>query len=502
MYSIDIEARMKNNGGPYSIDILNTSLFVADKERAIGVGFHNIGGVLRASNPVIVAKLDAHYGERCGHLPFDAHKLRVLVEVSTSAIDAQMIYLSQIFAKEIRAVTREALQAESAAGEYPLVVPYVNVPEAGQYVKEVVDAEIWGLPAAMVHVLKNKADFYQLIDELNESQPDGLRTPDYTISTLAELPDAAWSFLAFIEELYAEAGLTGRYPLGIVLRAAESDGNYGSCLLYARGSSVLLVRDGDADVIEFYPDWKSALLAAQSSLAATMHTEKEVRVVISRLMDLADSPGLSVVLFNGYVESLRWNGQLQGQESKACVGTSTYVPKTAHLRDLQRCYEEQTAHFFVTMLKQTALKCGIDFSTIRGLANIDIMLPGAAEVALQQKRGQPLTNYLAECNPRWTNYTDAIMTIIGASQREPTISNMQSVIQQGISTIDKSPLPSQLDPAIVREHVYKLDDTLKQQGTRIICRMTKNPMGLIYAGDIQKAQYEFGQLIAKLASSN
>jgi len=496
---------VKNNwvGGPCSIDILNTSLFATDKERAIGVGFHNIGGVLRASNPAIVAKLDAHYGERCGHVPFDARKLRVLVDVPTAAIDAQMSYLSLLLGKELKAVTREALQAECRPGERPLVVPYVNVPEAGQYVHAVVeDAELWGLPAEMVHVLKNKADFYALADELSEASQDNLRAPDYIITTLDRLPDAAWDFLAFIEDLYAEAGLTAHYPAGMILRAAESDGNYGSCVLYARGSSVLLVRDGDADVIQMYPDWKSALLAAQMSLAAAMHVEKEARIVISRLVELADSPGLSVVLFNGSVASLRWNGQLQGQDSKACVGTSTYVPKTAFLREMQQRSEDHTAHFFITMLKHTAQKCGIDFSAIRGLANIDIMLPGEIEVALQRSRKQPLTHYLAECNPRWTNYTDAIMTIIGVSRREPTINNMQSVIQQGISSIDKSPLPLQLDPALVREHVYELDGVLKQEGIRIICRMTKNPMGLIFAGDVPRAQQEFNQLIASLIADN
>jgi hypothetical protein len=483
------------------IDILHTSLFATEKERAIGVGFHNIGGVLRASNPAVVAKLDAHYGERCGHLPLDAQKLRVLVEIPTPAIDAHMVYLSQLFGKEIKAVTRETLHAECMPGERPLVVPYVNVPEADQYVKEVVDAELWGLPAAMVHVLKNKVEFYRLADELNAADDSAsFRAPDYTISVLDELPDAACNFLAQIEDLYVEAGLSAYYPLGIILRAAESDGNYGSCILSARGNSILLVRDGDADVIQTYSDWKTALLAAQSSLEATMHVEKERRIVISRLVDLADSPGLSVVMLDGYVESLRWNGQLQGQESKACVGTSTYVPKTDYLRNLQQRHEDQTAHFFITLLRQVALKSGIDFTTIRGLANIDIMLPGALEVTLQQKRKQLFTHYLAECNPRWTNYTDAIMNIIAVSRKEPTIRNMQSVIREGISTIDKSPLPPQLDPSVVREHIYKLDDTLKQQGTRIICRMAKNPMGLIFAGDIQKAQQEFDHLIAQLAT--
>jgi len=483
-------------GGLWLSNILNESLFASGKKRAIGAGFHNIGGVLRASNKKIVDKLEAHYGERCGHVPLDAQKIRVLVDVSTSDIQAQMSYLSQLFGKELKAVTFDALQRESAPGERPLVVPYVNVPEAGQRLQGIVEADLWGIPATMVDILKNKADFYHLADELDLQ---GFRTPDYVISTIYDLHADARRFLACIEELYSEAGVAAHYPLGIVLRAAESDGNYGSCLLYARGSSILVVRDGDADNMQAYQDWNDALLAAQQSLAVTMDVQKETRIVISRFIDMADSPGLSVVLLEGYMQSLRWNGQLQGPDSKACVGTSSYIPRNAYLRDLQQRYEDQTASFFGSLLKQTAAKCHIDFSTIRGLANIDIILPGEAEIALQQKRKQPPSHYLAECNPRWTNYTDAIMAIIGANRKAPTINNMQTVIREGISTIDKLPLPAHVDPALVREHVWQVDDTLKQEGTRIVCRMTKNPMGVIFAGDVKKAQQEFAKVVALLA---
>jgi hypothetical protein len=477
-------------------NILHESLFVPGKKRTIGAGFHNIGGVLRASNKKIVDKLEAHYGERCGHVPFDAQKIRVLIEVSTPAIQAQMSYLSQLFGKEIKAVTFEALQMECAPGERPLVVPYVNVPEAGQRLQGIVEAELWGIPATMVHVLKNKADFYRLVDELDLP---GFRTPDYVISTIYDLHADARRFLASVEALYSEADVAAYYPLGIVLRAAESDGNYGSCLLYARGDAVFVVRDGDADNMQAYQDWNDALLAAQKSLAATMDVQKETRIVISRYIDMADSPGMSVVLLDGHVQSLRWNGQLQGSDSKACVGTSSYIPRNAYLRDLQLRYEDQTASAFVSLLKQTAARCNIDFATIRGLANIDIILPGEAEIALQQKRKQPSAHYLAECNPRWTNYTDAIMAIIGANRKTPTINNMQAVIRAGISTIDKLPLPAHVDPALVRERVWQVDDTLKQDGTRIVCRMTRNPMGVIFAGDVQRAQREFGNVVALLA---
>ena len=54
------------------------------------MGFHNINGILRFSNPTFVAKLASHYGERCGHIPLDADKLRVLVEDATPAVESHI----------------------------------------------------------------------------------------------------------------------------------------------------------------------------------------------------------------------------------------------------------------------------------------------------------------------------------------------------------------------------------------------------------------------------
>jgi len=481
------------------MSILDTSLFAARGQTKIGVGFHNVGsGVLRASNETMVKKVEAHYGERCGHIPLDCEKTRVLVTAHTTDIQMQMAYLSQLFGQEIKAITAGELvnEQKNSPEHQTLVVPYVNVPEATKRIKDELGAESWGLPDTMVDILKNKADFYQLIDEF---KLDGFQTPDYKISDLADLSREALGFLSKTEDLVKKAGLS-KYPLGVMLRAAESDGNYGCCLVYERDGLITVVPDGDAEHTTCYTNWHEALAVSQEHLAATMNLQRESRIVISRFLDMADSPGMSVVIMNGQVESLRWNGQLQKKGSKACIGTSTYRPKNAQLSRLQQEYEDQTAAFFEALLRKTAQKCGIDFASIRGVANIDIMIPGRLEERLQQKRGQKPTNYLAECNPRWTNYTDAIMTIIGANRKEQTINNMRAVIQGGIFTLDKHRLPEKVDPRSVRELIFQRDEVLKQEGTRIVCRMTKNPMGLIFAGNVKKAQEEFASIVHLLAN--
>jgi len=475
---------------------LDTALFASSNPTNVGVGFHNVGsGVLRASNEVMVKYVEHHYGERCGHLPLNAGNIRVLVDQYTTDICTQLDYLSQLFGKTVAPQTLDELRAEqeNTAEPAPLIVPYINVPETETYLLDALGSQPWGLPGKMTHALKNKVNFYQLAGEFGLQ---GFCPPDYTVSNIYDLTRTAAAFLSKVEEIYKQAGVAAAYPLGVMLRAAESDGNYGCCLVYENHHGIVVVPNGDADQAQRCAHWQEALDKSQQHLAATMNPQKEARIVISRYIDFEDSPGMSVVVMDDHVESLGWNGQLQKEGSKACIGTSTYIPKNLHLQRLQQQYEGQTTAFFETFLRKTAQKCDINFASIRGVANIDIMIPGELEQRLQKSRKQPAENYLAECNPRWTNYTDAIMTVLGTNRKAQTVNNMKAVIQAGICTFDKYPLPDRVDPQIVRACIAERDSVLKQDGTRIICRMAKNPMGLILAGDVKQAQKEMQDILA------
>jgi hypothetical protein len=480
--------------------ILHIPLFASPIPRTLGVGFHNVGneGVLRASNETMIKYVQHYYGERCGHLPLNARNIRAVVSLPTAEIQAQMTYLSALFGKDVTPTTFDELKMEKGKTPelVPLVVPYINVPEIETRLQNEFGAETWGLPGKMTHVLKNKASFYQLVDELGL---EGFYPPDYTIASIYEVAREAERFLRRVEDVYKKAGVAGAYPLGVMLRAAEEDGNYGCCLAYENAGGIIVVQDGDADHAQYYTQWQEALAVSQIHLATTMNVQKEARVVISRYIDFVDSPGISVVIMENRVESLGWNGQLQKPGSKACIGTSTYIPKNAYVQRMQQEYEEQTAAFFEALLRWTAQQCGVEFASIRGVANLDIMIPGELEKRLRRRRKQPAGNYLAECNPRWTNYTDAIMTILGANRREQTIYNMKAAVSAGICTVDKHPLPENVDPQSVRAGITERDDVLKQEGTRIICRMAKNPMGLIFAGEVARARQEVNTILTLLS---
>src|SRR5256885_12779185 len=95
------------------MSVLNIALFDSHVPRELGVGYHNVGtGVLRASNKTTIDFVEAHYGQRCGHLPLDAQRVYVLVNARTDDIQSHLEYLSRLFGKEIAAITADELQQE------------------------------------------------------------------------------------------------------------------------------------------------------------------------------------------------------------------------------------------------------------------------------------------------------------------------------------------------------------------------------------------------------
>jgi hypothetical protein len=351
----------------------------------------------------------------------------------------------------------------------------------------------------MAHVLKSKSEFHHLVDNL---AVEGFQTPtEYVVSHIDNIVEKGKELLKKIVAIYDQAGVLNEYPLGLMLRASDEDGNYGCVRVYEKNKFITLVPNGDTEHAKIYGNWDEALIAAQSALNATIDAHKESRIVIDRYVDIIDSPGMSLLMLNGKTYSLGWNGQFMEEGSNACRGTHSYTPKTAYLKQFQQAYEEKTAEIFGSFLKKTAQHCKYNFNEIQGLANIDIIIPSELEKHLQKKRGQKHNLYFTECNARWTNWTDAISTVLGVERKEQTVDNMLAVIQNGIWTYDKYKLPKGVDPKVVRELIFEKDQKLKKTGTRIICRMADNPMGLIFVGDLKLAELEMKKIVERAAGS-
>src|SRR5207245_8160289 len=114
-------------------------------------------------------QVGVQYGQWCGKSTLDAQRGSVLVEAHTGEIETHLDYLSLLFGKEIKAITSDELRREhqSLSRQEVLIVPYINVPEAEKRIEGELGAESWGMAGNMVSILKNKADFYRLIDDFN-----------------------------------------------------------------------------------------------------------------------------------------------------------------------------------------------------------------------------------------------------------------------------------------------------------------------------------------------
>ncbi len=481
------------------MNVERQSLYVSDGERrAVGVGFHNAADVLWASDRAVQEAVKKHYQQRGGHIPLDnVDKTFMLVQEHDDPTTSQFHYLSDITGRRIEPKTIEEIKQESrkTLSQKPLVVPYIKLPLTETYLERELGADVWGLPGTVVSVLKNKAEFHERI---LRAEIDGLHVPDFIVTDVDDLTINSEEFYrTHVKDLYKRFKMDG-YTHGLVLRPAESDGNFGAGVVREENGHVLFMPDGKMEGASRHPTFNSALARSQEYMRSTMNSVKEKRVVVSRLIDLADSPGMSVAVLDGQVISLGWNGQII-KDGTACVGTSTYRPKDEYLQQIQEENEEKTAGAFSVLLSQLTKGQGIDLQTVRGIANIDIMIPGERERELQRKRGGDPHLYVAESNPRYTNMTDGVLTAVAAQRLPQTVRSMRVVTAAGIVSEDKYALPAGVDPKAVRDEIYKSDLKLKEEGTRVIARMTVAPMGVIFLGNTELARRELTNVVHKLA---
>lgn len=474
---------------------LNKSLFT-NKVDAIYAGYPNIADVLRASDEGVLQAVNV-YSQRCGHVPLDNISASyVLVAGHTVRISSQLEYLSKIYKKTLIPKTASELNVISKSeNKKVIVVPYISVSETEKYLSSHLENfEIWALPPQFTHILKNKAESHLRIQK---SQIPNLSVPDFEVTDIDALTETAEKFIKDkVLKIYSDFDVPSYTP-GIMVRFVECDGNYGAGVVKALKNRIVFHPDGARSGAQDFDNWKDAMKACAGHIRSTINPQKEKRVIISRLIETADSPGMSIALIDGNIASLGWNSQLQSGGT-ACIGTGSYKPKNSLLKSKKKLFEEQTLTAFEAFLRKQAREINIDFNNLNAFINIDLIIPDKSESDLQKKRFGSAFNYISESNPRFTNWTDAVLTGVAAQGKKQTVSSMMSIIKEGIEAEDKVKLPKNVSPEEVRSEIFKKDLKLSQYGTRIIARMTQSPMGIIYMGNIPAARKELNMIIKKL----
>lgn len=475
--------------------IKSLSIFGEQHEKVTrSVAQHNVGALLPLVSEELRGKVDSHYGPRAGALDYTRKEIGLVVPEATKRIKQHAEYLGETLGRSFNVYESDALKN----GTHPadtLIVPYYNNQETQQEIQKA-GQESWGLHPKMVAALKNKVHYHRLIQEANI---EGMEVPDHRIANLDNFKKEATELLQFSKDLYSKYNFSDKYPLGLVIRAEESDGNYGQALLRETDDGrVVMTPHGDKNEAQYFrkDEWGQAIDAARETFKKGLSEGSNPDFVISRFLDLITDPGLSVVIKDNTTASLGWNKQLKEKDATACIGTTSFETTDKHTKALQEEFEAKTADDFEHFLRFVAKKENVPFQDLNAVLNEDVMLPGPLEMALRASRGQKRGYYVAEANPRFTNYTDGILAVVGFNQMTPSINSLRTVISDGISMVDRKPLGG-AEPEVVRTILFEIDNQAIKKGDsdRAFLRMPDETAGLILTGDRIRAEEKVNHAI-------
>lgn len=488
------------SGGVGENNANNQDVLLFGQEKGIAGGVHNVDGLFLNSGSSFREDIASQYGQRIGHIP-TARRMRAIVPQVTSDVAGHMQYLSRLQGREIVPQTfqefREEVSTLRKNGILPheeevFVAAYANTPEIAQAIREN-NAVPWGISEFWVADLKNKATFHKLLGEGKY-----FNVPDYRIVTSETMVGKSLSFLHTIESNYKKTGMSEKYPLGLMMRLDHGDGGMGGYAAYQLGDGrVKIMPDSKEDKAKICNSWEEALEASRNGLMKNVIEGKIPEVVVSRLIDVRRSPGISLVLKKGTVYPLGINDQVQ-IHGKACSGVGTVMNDLPiSPGELEMMVTEKLQNFLLNTYGKER------FALADGIINLDLMFPGDVEIAYVREMSlEPVDFYVAEANPRFTNTSDAMLLGLGIDRIDQTIGNMRRKLSQGLLTIDKYDLKG-VPPEIARTELEELDRRLKESGEgRVVMRMTHSPAGLaLYANqpeDIQGVKMRVDDTIYKL----
>lgn len=354
----------------------NESIFASGngrKRRTHSLARHNIEDLYSRLSPQMAQEIHDHYKFRGGAVDHDADHVGLLVPEPTPDVHAHAEYIGATMGRsDFRVYSIEDLK-NLPQNPSALVVPYINTPDAENQITKL-GHESWGLPPVMVNALRNKVNFHELV---RGYEIEGLEVPEFEIANIGNVHEKARKIKDQALELYSKHGISN-YPIGVVIRAEESDGNYGTSLIREKDGEIEVIPDADKKrARNFRPtEWTKAFKYAQSQLKVSTGKSSDTQFVVSRFMDITDSPGMSLIINNGQFESLGWNGQTMVEGTTACVGTTRYKPEGKHAEGLQRSYEEQSADAVSEFVRRTAKMYQVPIDKINGVINMDLMIPG------------------------------------------------------------------------------------------------------------------------------
>ncbi len=472
------------------------------------VAWHNVAGrqgVLCAAADHITDAVGHHYNSRAAdHVPYLPNVPVFVLADAPAEVAQQLDYRGEVAGMHFTPIHNTTDLAKLGIRR-ALFLPYIRLTDIE--LSDQIEWTRYGLPPQVIQHLKNKADMHQWL--MDSGFID--HTLNFVACPIDDIPEVGATMLAQIATLYRELDMDHVYPLGIMVRGAQTDGNYGAGFLkellqdigpYRRGQ-IILKRDGKSADMDVFDDWQSALLALRDHINHTTATHIENRVVMTRLLDIEVSPGMSAMLDNGILHPLAFNGQYTEPGAIACTGTCTLAA------DIGEAKAEVINALFLdqaqTLLRQILTRRFMprsDVESIQAMLNIDMMVVGELERELWNRSDgthwrhniarinadyaprpyDPALALFAEVNPRETNWTLAMKAVLQATRRPFTSGQLKAISWgQGVQVIarDMWRLPENVDMNALREGLLDYHRQLAANEEGFILRMPDNPAGVI-----------------------
>lgn len=481
------------------------------------VAHHNIAGaagVLNAAGDELEQALFSHYAPRgIDHIPYVEHHppQNFVYTAEVDRITPHAHYRQQIAHLPFTPIT-DLSQLSAMGVRKALYVPYIRLVD--EKLPENVEWVRYGLLPAMTVRLKDKAYMHNWLLDNGFAH----HLPNFIACDATFIPRFGMRMIRKIADMLDTLGMRDRYPLGLMIRGALSDGNYAMASvseapqdMTLRGQHIkkgqfLLKPNGKTDDLEVFDEPQAALRRVLEHIRHENNPDLDDRVVMSRLLDLEISPGLCTAIVAGQWHDFAFNGQYMEPGNSACTGTTTFrsaVGDDTAIR-LSDGYLGQSQQLLRDILSRFFGDRPID--DLYAMLNMDVMVVGPLERELYERaqahpQGQqyfdsigdcnadyspgvynPDTVLFAEVNPRDTNWTIAMKAVLQAMNLPCTVDNLKrlgSGEEMQVLARDHWGLPEGMSIEQARDLLLEFHHHLSEQGEGFIMRMPDNPAGVI-----------------------
>ncbi len=358
------------------------------------VSRHNVvgkDGVLWSADQEVQDAVGGHYDYRAvdGFFLDGNRQGHVLTQNNSPEFVAQMTYRGEIANANFTPIG-SFTELFARPHERVLYIPYIRLQDP-----EFPNANwiSYGLPPEVTHRAKNKRIFHEWLANAGFAE----HIPNFVATHIDAVAERGKQMIEQVTNLYHEAGMQN-YPVGLMIRGAECDGNYGAVVLKQdtirigtfcpEKQKILLMPDGKSKGSEYFDDWESALKAATTHIKTSMDIEKEPNVLMTRLVELERSPGMAAVMRRGIMHCLEWNDQWKAQDETACTGTSSY--RAMYGMDEEKLQQSQ---ILFTEIMGKMMTNTPNRESVYAMFNIDLMMVSQKEDELWKDPTQILISF-------------------------------------------------------------------------------------------------------------